>query len=454
MGRTHSALKNILLILLGIAAMTIGPRPAFPQGASCGLSGICSGPVTADSDAVVLPIAPTTGTVYVVVSGTWTGTLSFMQSGDGGAHYVTATATDGTTTSTTASGQWRFPGAGLTNFEVIATSAITGTANVRINQSSASAGAGGGGSGGGISGSGTAGTFMGWAGSTSAETIPGSEFDSNGSLYFQPQGGSTLNGTPCYADSGPTGVCIGFTPGQNNQILDIEDQAQNFLISIWDPSLNGGDVFVETGSIWIAPSGAAGVTASPMMRITGDAAGDDALDIFNYGKTDNGALLAVSIPTVQSPAVGGAIVARSLDNGGTESFAIGVQAVSIASGSNVTGDRVYSIQAQTLDTSTGGTAAEEAAFYAVTPSYAGANPPTLSAAFDAEDGYPYSLYDHGSGMVHAGSVAVGSLPATAQANDLIWCTGAATIAACSGSGSHNILMVYTGSAWATTPVAF
>lgn len=107
----------------------------FGQGANCGLQGVCTGNLTATNDAVILPVQPTTGTAYVTISGSWTGTIDFLESGDGGQHFSAATATDGSTISTTSNGQWRFAISGATNFEVKASS-ISGSATVRINQSS------------------------------------------------------------------------------------------------------------------------------------------------------------------------------------------------------------------------------------------------------------------------------------------------------------------------------
>jgi hypothetical protein len=124
-------LKLALLILIAAGA-------AFAQNTTCGMEGICSGVIANGTGSVMRPIDDSTGTVYVVVSGTWSGgAIDFSQSGDGGAHYVTSTATDGSTQSTTSAGQWAFPAAGITNFLVSTSAAITGTVSIRINVSPA-----------------------------------------------------------------------------------------------------------------------------------------------------------------------------------------------------------------------------------------------------------------------------------------------------------------------------
>jgi hypothetical protein len=158
-----------LAFLVFLAAGT-----SFGQGANCTLNGICTGTITAPSQSVSRPLASTAGAVYVVLSGSSTGTLDFMQSGDGGVSWVAATATDGTTQSTTASsGQWTFPAAGVTNFEVIAESGQSGTANIRINASNANAMRLGGG---GSSCSGTSGELL-FLNGTACLGVPNSSVD-------------------------------------------------------------------------------------------------------------------------------------------------------------------------------------------------------------------------------------------------------------------------------------
>ena len=117
------------------------------QGASCGITGQCQGKITVVADAVAKALPQNTATVFVTVAGTWTGTLQFWQSGDGGATFALTKGTQQSTgaqvSSTTSDDQWRFNASGLTNFEVLASAAITGTATVTISASEGSSASGG-----------------------------------------------------------------------------------------------------------------------------------------------------------------------------------------------------------------------------------------------------------------------------------------------------------------------
>jgi len=135
------------LLILGLFLAIRAPIPGLSQGNSCGISGACKGNITTNGDAVILPVPQDTATIVVTVAGTWTGTLQFQQSSDSASTWHSSSGNpqpSGTgATFTTANGQWRFVGSGLTNFQVIASATISGTANVTITPSKGSAASGG-----------------------------------------------------------------------------------------------------------------------------------------------------------------------------------------------------------------------------------------------------------------------------------------------------------------------
>jgi hypothetical protein len=141
-------MKNLIvtLTLFALSAF-LCPTRAFSQGKVCNLGGVCSGSITANAQAVILPVAQDTATIVVTVEGTGTGTLQFKGSGDSGASYFSASGTPQPSgsgaTSTTANGQWRFVASGYTSFEVVASSSMTGSATVTITASKGSAASGG-----------------------------------------------------------------------------------------------------------------------------------------------------------------------------------------------------------------------------------------------------------------------------------------------------------------------
>ena len=129
-------MKKLAAFLLIVAGISLSPARAADT--VCGTSGICQADLTG-TNALILPLPANVAAVYVTISNTFTGTLDFLQSGDGGVSYAAAIATDGSTQTATGPGQWRFVASGLTNFKVVPASSLTGTATVRINWSTGSA---------------------------------------------------------------------------------------------------------------------------------------------------------------------------------------------------------------------------------------------------------------------------------------------------------------------------
>ena len=93
------------------------------------------------------------GGATLTVSGTWTGTISFEATGDGGTTWVAVNVMplNSTTavTSTTANGTWQVNTAGFTGLRMRGSATMTGSALATINPSAASARNGGSSGGGG-----------------------------------------------------------------------------------------------------------------------------------------------------------------------------------------------------------------------------------------------------------------------------------------------------------------
>lgn len=110
---------------------------SFPSGyySFTGLSN-----ATAGTNALGLELLQGMATVVVTVSGTYVGTLQFEGSGDGDTTWQSCSGTLSSNpataaTSTTSTGQWRFPVAGLTSFRVRMSAYTSGTANATIQSS-------------------------------------------------------------------------------------------------------------------------------------------------------------------------------------------------------------------------------------------------------------------------------------------------------------------------------
>ena len=94
-----------------------------------------AGTIIANNGTVTIGLMPDTATVGLVVTGTWTGTLTFYASVDG----TTFVATNGftpdayaKTASTTSNGSWLFPCGGIVSLQIKATAQMTGTAVINM----------------------------------------------------------------------------------------------------------------------------------------------------------------------------------------------------------------------------------------------------------------------------------------------------------------------------------
>ena len=132
-------------ILLGaVLALALLSPPALAYNCPAGPS--CTAAVTDNAGTVALQIPSGSGTVVIQITGTFSGTLEFEQSADGGATYVAASGTPqpsgSAATNTTTTGTWRFVASGMTNFRVRASAFASGQARITIQASSGSAASG------------------------------------------------------------------------------------------------------------------------------------------------------------------------------------------------------------------------------------------------------------------------------------------------------------------------
>lgn len=104
--------------------------------------------IIAPAACLVVSLAQDKGGATLTLSGTWTGTIQFEATGDGGTTWssVLVTPTNSTTavTSTTGNGTWQVNTAGFTGIRMRASATVTGTAVATITPSSASARSNGG----------------------------------------------------------------------------------------------------------------------------------------------------------------------------------------------------------------------------------------------------------------------------------------------------------------------
>ncbi len=129
-------MKRILLVLLVvmIASSAWAASGVITTNASTCTAGVC----------LVLNIAQDKGGASFVLSGTWTGTISFEATGDGGTTWVAINAyplNSGTAvTSATANGTWQVNCTGLTGLRMRGSATMTGSATATITPSYASLG--------------------------------------------------------------------------------------------------------------------------------------------------------------------------------------------------------------------------------------------------------------------------------------------------------------------------
>lgn len=104
------------------------------------------------TNCLVVSLPQDKGGATLTLSGTWTGTIQFEATGDGGATWtavsVTPLASTTTVTSTTANGTWQVNMSGFTGIRMRSSASMTGSATATITPSAASARNGGGGGGG------------------------------------------------------------------------------------------------------------------------------------------------------------------------------------------------------------------------------------------------------------------------------------------------------------------
>ena len=79
-----------------LSLLILGASLAFGQGANCGQTAYCSGSINANAQIVYVSLPQSTGTVTVIVGGTFSATLQIEDSTDG-ATWSEATGTGSTT---------------------------------------------------------------------------------------------------------------------------------------------------------------------------------------------------------------------------------------------------------------------------------------------------------------------------------------------------------------------
>lgn len=123
---------------LALAALMIAlSAPAFAasgvlttSGTTCASTGVTC---------LIVPLQQDVGSAGFVISGTWTGTITFEGSADGGTTWTAMEAwplgSRTAVTSATAGGTWQVNAAGLTTLRMRASATMTGKAAVTINTS-------------------------------------------------------------------------------------------------------------------------------------------------------------------------------------------------------------------------------------------------------------------------------------------------------------------------------
>lgn len=141
-------MKRYLLLLAIALSMTV---QAWAASSIITTTGSTCSPAT---NCLVVNLPQDKGGATLTLSGTWTGTISFEATGDGGATWVAVNATplNSTTaaTSATANGTWQVNVSAFTGIRMRASATMSGAATATIVFSAASARMNGGGGGGGI----------------------------------------------------------------------------------------------------------------------------------------------------------------------------------------------------------------------------------------------------------------------------------------------------------------
>lgn len=174
-------MKKLLLFLLLFALTDFASAQSLVTGTIQSSAFTCQ-PQGGSTACVFLQVAPQTNSADITVAGTYSGTLQFEVSGDGGATWVSVLATPpGSTsavTSTTSTGTWTASMAGHTFIRVRASALASGVASITLNPSqavTASVSSGGGGGSGTVTEVNTGGIATGGPFSTSGTvTVAGS----------------------------------------------------------------------------------------------------------------------------------------------------------------------------------------------------------------------------------------------------------------------------------------
>ena len=140
-------MKRLALAIL-LSAMSVPAWAASgtltTSGSTCTATGVTC---------LIVPLSQDKGAAGLTLSGTWTGTITFEGSADGGTTWtaINALPLNSTTavTTTTGNGTWQINAAGLTTLRMRASATMTGSAIATITPSFASARSNGGGGGGG-----------------------------------------------------------------------------------------------------------------------------------------------------------------------------------------------------------------------------------------------------------------------------------------------------------------
>jgi hypothetical protein len=166
----------VVTALIAASAGLSAQNPPYPLHQAANITVVDSGACSTPGSFVKLDGKGNTS-AGIQVSGTWTGTLTFLSSLDG-IHWVTTSvlpASSATTvTTTTANGAWSMVAPGGAWVCVDATASMTGTANVQLFLTLGLSAAAGGGSGGGVAWSavtGTPTTFAGYGISDTADHL-------------------------------------------------------------------------------------------------------------------------------------------------------------------------------------------------------------------------------------------------------------------------------------------
>lgn len=134
-------MKKLLFLILALGAICEAQQPGVSTNGSIGASG--SSCPTAGA-CVNLTLPKNTAAVAIVASGTFSATLQFEESSDGGTSIVSLPCSPqpsgANVTSATAAGTWICPTSGMTNVQVRASSYSSGTPIVTINSTSATPG--------------------------------------------------------------------------------------------------------------------------------------------------------------------------------------------------------------------------------------------------------------------------------------------------------------------------